>query len=152
MPPDPASQLDQLALEALRKGDAALAARIARVAEELRAHVDDLERTHLRNRPDVRTLPHVEPATERRGARISQAKTKSPARLQELLQERGLSLRGWVMAKPKAKRPSVAAVTSWCRPRDREGRAIPRIWAEAFAAEFQAPELLDPASWPCGIQ
>lgn len=139
------------ALKAARAGDVEGAARESELEEMYRRVLERLSRTHLRTQRKMRTLPHVEPAADR-GANISRARTKTPSRLQALLQERGLSLRGWVTAMPKSRRPSVAAVTAWCRPRERAGRAIPALWAERFAEDLDAPELRDPASWPCGIQ
>lgn len=143
MPPDPASQLDQLALEALRKGDAALAARIARVAEELRAHMDSLSRDRLTDANKARKLgtmseAAIEPPAKRPGR---PTETKHPFAV--ALAERGSSVAEWA----RAHKLSRETVQFWVAAK---GRKIPRAYAEAIEKELGVPATA--AVWKNGIR
>lgn len=141
------------AIQLALKGKPLEGADLAMQALHLRRLADEVrKRTHLPKRRKVGTLLAVDAiATPSRGANISAAKTVNPWPWQKALQTRGLSIPEWVLAKGK-KGPRLETARSWVKAKGRGGRAIPALWAERLAEEFEDPALLLPESWPCGIR
>lgn len=151
-----ADSLDGEAIELARGGD--VRAGVAKAAEAIRLRqladaVEALDRTHLHPSRRVSTLSKVDPPVNvSRGAAISAAKTKANTRWQQRLQERGLSIPGWVDTQPAKSRPSVEQARSWVKPKGKGGRAIPAAWAARLATQFADPDLTQADAWPCGIR
>jgi hypothetical protein len=99
--------------------------------------------------PNSGTVGDVE-VTVSRGAAISAARTKAPTRLQQLIQERGMSLPElWeALGRP---RPALETLKAWVKP-GKGGRKIPRRWAARLAQVLDAPDLLTDDAWPRGIR
>jgi hypothetical protein len=99
--------------------------------------------------PNSSTVGDVE-VTVSRGAAISAARTKAPTRLQQLIQERGMSLPELWEALPRP-RPALETLKAWVKPGS-GGRKIPRRWAQKLAQVLDAPDLLTDDAWPRGIR
>lgn len=98
---------------------------------------------------DMGTIGDVE-ASLSRGAAISAGRTKAPTRMQQLMQERGLSLPELWEALPTP-RPALETLKAWTKP-GAGGRKVPRKWAQKLAKYFGDASLLDDDSWPRGIR
>ena len=109
----------------------------------------ELALSALQRASQVGTMGTMESTT--RGGAISAAKVRIGTLWQSHLRARGLSIPEWVTSRGR-KAPGVESARSWVKQPGRGGRPIPRVWADALAAEFEDPSLAMTASWPSGIR